>query len=93
MQVVAEYLYDILTKATVVKKRIHVLIFCNKTDKLRESRKDISSADTTDEVKLGNPGETFYFSQCQNRVTVAEGAGLTGNVSAVEQFIREYVKA
>uniref|UniRef100_A0A0E0DTV9 Signal recognition particle receptor subunit beta n=1 Tax=Oryza meridionalis TaxID=40149 RepID=A0A0E0DTV9_9ORYZ len=105
MQIVAEYLYDILTKATVVKKRIHVLIFCNKTDKvtahskefikkqLEKEIKAISSADITDEVKLGNPGKTFYFSQCQNRVTVAEGAGLTGDVSAVEQFIREYVKA
>ncbi|KAL5222061.1 hypothetical protein ABZP36_026774 [Zizania latifolia] len=112
MQAVAEYLYDILTKATVVKKKIPVLIFCNKTDKvtahskefikkqlekeinkLRESRNAISSADITDEVKLGNPGEAFNFSQCQNEVTVAEGAGLTGNVSAVEQFIREYVKA
>ncbi|XP_015695704.1 signal recognition particle receptor subunit beta-like isoform X1 [Oryza brachyantha] len=112
VQATAEYLYDILTKATVVKKRVPVLIFCNKTDKvtahskefikkqlekeinkLRESRNALSSADITDEVKLGNPGEAFNFSQCQNKVTVAEGAGLTGNVSAVEQFIREYVKA
>ncbi|PNT68461.1 signal recognition particle receptor subunit beta isoform X1 [Brachypodium distachyon] len=112
MQAAAEYLYDILTKATVVKKRIPVLIFCNKTDKvtahskefikkqlekevnkLRESRNAISSADITDEVQLGVPGEAFNFSKCQNKVTVAEGAGLTGSVSEVEQFIREYVKA
>ncbi|VAI74250.1 unnamed protein product [Triticum turgidum subsp. durum] len=112
MQAAAEYLYDILTKATVVKKRVPVLIFCNKTDKvtahskefikkqlekevnkLRESRNAISSADITDEVELGVPGEAFNFSQCQNKVTVAEGAGLTGNVSAVEQFIREHVRA
>ncbi|EMS52973.1 hypothetical protein TRIUR3_09559 [Triticum urartu] len=105
------YLYDILTKATVVKKRIPVLIFCNKTDKvtahskefikkqlekevnkLRESRNAISSADISDEVQLGLPGEAFNFSQCQNKVIVDEGAGLTGDVSAVEQFIREYVK-
>ncbi|TKV95650.1 hypothetical protein SEVIR_9G376300v4 [Setaria viridis] len=112
MQAAAEYLYDTLTKASVVKKKVPVLIFCNKTDKvtahskefikkqlekeinkLRESRNAISSADISDEVKLGVPGEAFNFSQCQNKVTVAEGAGLTGNVSAVEQFIREYVKA
>ncbi|VAI84633.1 unnamed protein product [Triticum turgidum subsp. durum] len=105
------YMYDILTKATVVKKRIPVLIFCNKTDKvtahskefikkqlekevnkLRESRNAISSADISDEVRLGLPGEAFNFSQCQNKVIVDEGAGLTGDVSAVEQFIREYVK-
>ncbi|VAI84634.1 unnamed protein product [Triticum turgidum subsp. durum] len=111
MQAAAEYMYDILTKATVVKKRIPVLIFCNKTDKvtahskefikkqlekevnkLRESRNAISSADISDEVRLGLPGEAFNFSQCQNKVIVDEGAGLTGDVSAVEQFIREYVK-
>ncbi|KAM3208822.1 hypothetical protein ACQJBY_063483 [Aegilops geniculata] len=111
MQAAAEYLYDILTKATVVKKRIPLLIFCNKTDKvtahskefikkqlekevnkLRESRNAISSADISDEVQLGLPGEAFNFSQCQNKVIVDEGAGLTGDVSAVEQFIREYVK-
>lgn len=34
------YLYDILTKATVVKKRIHVLIFCNKTDKVTAHSKE-----------------------------------------------------
>jgi len=106
------YLYDTLTKASVVKKKVPVLIFCNKTDKvtahskefikkqmekeinkLRESRNAISSADISDEVKRGVPGEAFNFSQCQNKVTVAEGAGLTGNVLAVEQFICEYVKA
>ncbi|VAH99494.1 unnamed protein product [Triticum turgidum subsp. durum] len=105
------YLYDILTKATVLKKRVPVLIFCNKADKvtahskefikkqlekevnkLQESRNAISSADITDEVQLGVPGEAFNFSQCPSKVIVAEGAGLTGNVSAVEQFIREYVK-
>ncbi|XP_066359447.1 uncharacterized protein [Miscanthus floridulus] len=95
MQAAAEYLYDILTKATVVKKKVPVLIFCNKTDKvtahskefikkqlekeinkLRESRNAISSADISDEVQLGVPGEAFNFSQCQNKVAVAEGAGL-----------------
>lgn len=68
-----------------------ILLLCR--NKLRESRNAISSADITDEVKLGNPGEAFNFSQCQNKVTITEGAGLTGNVSAVEEFIREYVKA
>jgi len=112
MQAAAEYLYDILTKATVVKKKVPVLIFCNKTDKvtahskefikkqlekelnkLRESRNAVSSADISDEVQLGVPGEAFNFSQCQNKVAVAEGAGSTGNVLAVEQFIREHVRA
>ncbi|KXG27540.2 hypothetical protein SORBI_3005G001400 [Sorghum bicolor] len=99
MQAAAEYLYDILTKAIVVKKKVPVLIFCNKTDKvtahskefikkqlekeinkLRESRNAISSADISDEVQLGVPGEVFNFSQCQNKVAVAEGAGSTGTI-------------
>jgi signal recognition particle receptor subunit beta len=45
------------------------------------------SSDIIDEVQLGVPGEAFNFSQCQNSVTVAKGASLTGNVSTVEQII------
>lgn len=108
----AEYLYDILTKASVVKRKIPVLIVCNKTDKvtahskefirkqlekeidkLRTSRTAISTADISDEYTLGIPGEAFTFSQCSNKVTVAESSGLTGEVSQVEQFIREHVKS
>ncbi|KAJ4970027.1 hypothetical protein NE237_003126 [Protea cynaroides] len=36
----AEYLYDILTKASVVKKKIPVLILCNKTDKVTAHSKE-----------------------------------------------------
>ncbi|KAK0572961.1 hypothetical protein LWI29_001027 [Acer saccharum] len=108
---VSEYLYDILTKSTVVKKKIPVLICCNKTDKvtahtkefirkqlekeidkLRTSRSAISEADVTNDFTLGVQGEAFAFSQCYNKVTVAEASGLTGEISPVEQFIREHVK-
>ncbi|XP_072982352.1 uncharacterized protein [Typha latifolia] len=107
----AEYLYDILTKSSVVKRRIPILIVCNKTDKvtahskefirkqlekeidkLRTSRNAISTADITNEFMLGVPGELFTFAQCRNKVAVAESSGLTGEVSQVEQFIREHVK-
>ncbi|KAK9277024.1 hypothetical protein L1049_006563 [Liquidambar formosana] len=107
----SEYLYDILTKASVVKKKVPVLILCNKTDKvtahtkefirkqlekeidkLRASRTAVSSADIADEFTLGVPGEAFAFSQCHNKVTVGEASGLTGEISQLEQFIREYVK-
>ncbi|MQM03330.1 hypothetical protein Taro_036114 [Colocasia esculenta] len=110
-QTVAEYLYDILTKASVVKKRTPVLILCNKTDKvtahtkdfirkqlekdvdkLRTSRAAISTADVTSEHTLGVPGEKFAFSQCQNKVSVAEASGLAGEITQLEQFIREHVK-
>ncbi|XP_058099232.1 uncharacterized protein LOC131243721 isoform X2 [Magnolia sinica] len=107
----AEYLYDILTKAAVVKRKIPLLIVCNKTDKvsahskdfirkqlekeidkLRVSRTGASAADIADEFTLGVSGEPFVFSQCLNKVMLAESSGLTGEISQVEQFIREYVR-
>ncbi|KAF5202460.1 Signal recognition particle receptor subunit beta [Thalictrum thalictroides] len=36
----AEYLYYILTKASVVKKKIPMLILCNKTDKVTAHTKE-----------------------------------------------------
>lgn len=39
-RVVAEYLYDILTKSSIVKKKIPVLILCNKTDKVTAHSKE-----------------------------------------------------
>ncbi|KAL4193228.1 hypothetical protein AMTRI_Chr06g198330 [Amborella trichopoda] len=108
----AEYLYDILTKASVVKKRIPVLILCNKTDKvtahskdfirkqlekeidkLRTSRNAVSEADISNEFTLGVSGQPFLFSQCVNEVTIGEASGLTGEISQLEQFIREHVKS
>ncbi|PSS26876.1 Signal recognition particle receptor subunit beta like [Actinidia chinensis var. chinensis] len=108
----SEYLYDILTKANVVRKKIPVLILCNKVDKvtahtkefirkqlekeidkLRTSRTALSAADIANECTLGIPGEAFAFFQCQNKVTVAEASGLTGEMPQLEQFIREHVKA
>ncbi|RZC72019.1 hypothetical protein C5167_035182 [Papaver somniferum] len=107
----AEYLYEILTKATVVKKKVPVIIVCNKTDKvtahtkefirkqlekeidkLRASRTAISAADMSTEYALGVAGETFTFSQCHNKVSVGESSGITGDISQVEQFIREHVR-
>ena len=44
------YLYDILTKATVVKKRIPVLIFCNKTDKVTAHSKEFIKKQLEKEV-------------------------------------------
>ncbi|KAK7386785.1 hypothetical protein VNO78_27121 [Psophocarpus tetragonolobus] len=107
----SEYLYDILTKGSVVKKKIPLLILCNKSDKvtahskefickqmgkeidkLRESRSAISSADIANEFTLGVPGEPFSFNQCHNKVSVQDASGLTGEISQLEQFIREHVK-
>ena len=62
------------------------------SDKLRASRSAISAADISNDFTLGVPGEAFAFSQCRNKVTIAEASGLTGDVAPVEQFIREHVK-
>ncbi|KAK7384876.1 hypothetical protein VNO78_30579 [Psophocarpus tetragonolobus] len=110
-RVASEYLYDLLTKGSVVKKKIPVLILCNKTDKvtahtkefirkqmekeidkLRVSRSAISTADIANEFTLGVPGEQFSFTQCSNKVTTADASGLTGEISQLEEFIREHVK-
>lgn len=107
----SEYLYDILTKANFIKKKIPLLIVCNKSekvtahskefirkqlekeiDKLRASRTGVSDADITSEYTLGVSGQRFAFSQCQNKVTFAEASALTGDISQVEEFIREHVK-
>eukprot|EP01018_Ginkgo_biloba_P009296 Gb_33922 [translate_table: standard] len=96
----AEYLYDVLTKALVVKKKIPVLIVCNKVDKvtahsmdfirkqlekeidkLRASRSAVSAADIANEVTLGVQGQPFTFSQCVNKVTVAEASAISGKIS------------
>ncbi|KAM5584664.1 hypothetical protein ABKV19_004166 [Rosa sericea] len=108
----SEYLYDILTKANVVKKKIPILIVSNKTDKvtahskefirrqlekeldkLRASRSAISTADIANDFTLGVLGEPFSFPQCQNKVKVDEAAGITGNITQVQQFIRDHVKS
>jgi signal recognition particle receptor subunit beta len=108
----AEYLYDILTNKEVVRRKIPLLLTCNKMDKvtahssnfikgqlekelnkLRKSRSAISSADVSSEIYLGVEGEEiFNFTQCSNKITIAEISALTGNVDQVEQFIREHVK-
>ncbi|KAL3324447.1 hypothetical protein AABB24_038542 [Solanum stoloniferum] len=107
----SEYLYEILTKASVVKIKVPVLLLCNKVDKvtahtaefikkqlekeidkLRTSRTAVSDADISNEYTLGVPGEPFSFSQCHNRIIVAEASGLIGEISQLEKFIRENVK-
>lgn len=52
----------------------------------------MSDADITSEYTLGESGQPFTFSQCHNKVTLAEASGLTGDISQVEAFIREHVK-
>ncbi|KAF3784957.1 Signal recognition particle receptor subunit beta [Nymphaea thermarum] len=110
MQAVAEYFYDILTKASVVERKTPVLIVCNKTDKatahtkefirrqlekelekLRTSRIALSAADIANEFMLGIAGQPFTFYHCHNKVTVTDASGITGEISEIEEFIRDHV--
>ena len=63
------------------------------SDKLRASRIALSSADIANEYSLGVPGEAFAFHQCLNKISVAEASGSTSDISQLEQFIKDYVKA
>ncbi|URE30316.1 ADP-ribosylation factor GTPase-activating protein [Musa troglodytarum] len=88
-------LYTVVCKAD--KVTAHSKEFIRKQlekeiDKLRTSRSAISTADITSDYTLGVPGEAFSFSHCRNKVTVADTSGLTGEISQVEQFIRELIK-
>ena len=69
----------------------HCVFICLYSDKLRVSRSAISDADISNDFTLGVTGKAFSFTQCHNKVTVAEASGLKGEVSEVEQFIREHV--
>ncbi|XVE57365.1 hypothetical protein DITRI_Ditri04bG0085600 [Diplodiscus trichospermus] len=55
-------------------------------------RSAISAADISNDFTLGVPGEAFSFTQCGNKVSVADASGLSGEVAQLEQFIREHVK-
>ncbi|CAE6102141.1 unnamed protein product [Arabidopsis arenosa] len=104
----SEYLYDILTNASAVTNKIPVLLCCNKTDKLTAYTKDFiskqmekqieklrvsrSAISTANDFTLGIKGEVFSFSHCQNKVTLAESSGLTGETDQVQEFIREHFK-
>lgn len=57
------------------------------------SRTAISAADITNEYTLGDPDEVFSFTQCRNKVSVGEASGIKGEISQLEQFIRDQVKA
>ncbi|KAI3854398.1 hypothetical protein MKX03_035534 [Papaver bracteatum] len=88
------YLYEILTNALVVKKKVPALIMCNKSDKKNADTKEFiwkqlgKEIDNMHSVWLARLA--LKFSQCRNKVSVGESSGLTGKISQVELFIREH---
>lgn len=105
-QAVAEYLYDILTNEVVIRRKIPVLLTCNKMDKItalssnsikRHLEEELNKlrklrSTQSDSVYLGVEGEDpFTFTQCSNEIRIAEVSALTGQVEQVKQFIWDHV--
>ncbi|CAM8883568.1 unnamed protein product [Rhodiola kirilowii] len=104
LQQVAMFLYDILTNASILERKVPVLVLCNKNDNVVAHTKEFIRKHLEREIdKLYGPGtsvsadmlvttrKAFSFSDCPNRVTLAIASGLTGDVSQVEEFIREHI--
>ncbi|KAK8614279.1 hypothetical protein V6N13_122643 [Hibiscus sabdariffa] len=79
---VSEYLYDILTRASVVKKKIPVLICCNKSDKVTAHTKDFIRKQLEKEIeKLRASRSAISAADISNDFTL----GVPGEVFAFSQ--------
>ncbi|KAK8998018.1 hypothetical protein V6N11_012551 [Hibiscus sabdariffa] len=79
---VSEYLYDILTKASVVKKKIPVLICCNKSDKVTAHTKEFIRKQLEKEIeKLRASRSAISAADISNDFTL----GVPGEVFAFSQ--------
>ncbi|XP_039116632.1 LOW QUALITY PROTEIN: signal recognition particle receptor subunit beta-like, partial [Dioscorea cayenensis subsp. rotundata] len=97
----AEYLYDILTKSTVIKRKVSILILCNNTDKITAHSKEFIQKQLEKEINKLRASRTAVSSAY---VTNEYTLGLPLEVFSfsqchkkvvvfqVEQFIREQVK-
>ncbi|KAJ9677771.1 hypothetical protein PVL29_022639 [Vitis rotundifolia] len=79
---IAEYLMDILTNATVVKRKIPVLIVCNKTDKVTAHTKEFIQKLLEREIqKLRASGTAMSEADIANEYTL----GVTGEAFTFSQ--------
>ncbi|MBA0826792.1 hypothetical protein Goarm_011613 [Gossypium armourianum] len=79
---VSEYLYDILTKASVVKKKIPVLICCNKSDKVTAHTKEFIRKQIEKEIeKLRASRSAISAADISNDFTL----GVSGEVFSFTQ--------
>ncbi|KAL0327271.1 UNVERIFIED_CONTAM: Signal recognition particle receptor subunit beta [Sesamum angustifolium] len=78
----SEYLYDILTKASVVKKKIPLLLLCNKVDKVTAHTKDFIRKQLEKEIdKLRVSRTALSSADVTNEYTL----GVPGEVFAFHQ--------
>uniref|UniRef100_A0A7N0RAV6 Signal recognition particle receptor subunit beta n=1 Tax=Kalanchoe fedtschenkoi TaxID=63787 RepID=A0A7N0RAV6_KALFE len=104
LQEIAKFLYDILTNGSTCERKLPVLVLCNKNDNVVAHTKEFIRRHLEREIdKLYGPGavvsadilvtsrKTFSFSDCANKVTLATASGLAGDITRVEEFIREHV--
>ncbi|GMJ12534.1 hypothetical protein like AT5G05670 [Hibiscus trionum] len=79
---VSEYLYDVLTRASVVKKKIPVLICCNKSDKVTAHTKEFIRKQLEKEIeKLRASRSAISAADISNDFTL----GVPGEVFAFSQ--------
>ncbi|KAG4134711.1 hypothetical protein ERO13_D08G174000v2 [Gossypium hirsutum] len=79
---VSEYLYDILTKASVVKKKIPVLICCNKSDKVTAHTKEFIRKQIEKEIeKLRASRSAISAADISNDFTL----GVSGEIFSFTQ--------
>ncbi|KAF9686710.1 hypothetical protein SADUNF_Sadunf02G0017500 [Salix dunnii] len=69
LSAVTEYLYDILTKASVVKRKLPVLICCNKTDKVTAHTKEFIRKQLEKEMLLCPPVNAKPLYEIQEVIT------------------------
>ncbi|KAH9313578.1 hypothetical protein KI387_022205, partial [Taxus chinensis] len=85
-RVTAEYLYDVLTKALVVKNKVPVLIVCNKVDKVTAHSMDFIRKQLEKEIdKLRASRSAISDADIANDVTL----GVTGQPFTFSQCINK----
>ncbi|XP_071730661.1 uncharacterized protein [Rutidosis leptorrhynchoides] len=83
---VSEYLYDILTKASVVKRKIPLLILCNKVDKVTAHTKEFIRKQLEKEIdKLRTSRTTVSDADIANEFTL----GVPGEAFSFSQCVNK----
>ncbi|CAA0814125.1 signal recognition particle binding [Striga hermonthica] len=72
LRAASEYLYDILTKAIVVKKKIPLLILCNKVDKVTAHTKEFIRRQLEKEIELRTSRTLLSSADITNEYTLGQ---------------------
>ncbi|KAK9932217.1 hypothetical protein M0R45_019463 [Rubus argutus] len=91
LRAASEYLYDILTKASVVKKRIPILILCNKIDIVTAHSKEFIRKQVEKEMRTqAAPGRTFIPGYLLEALTSFDQFGKIGSIDDSKREIAAF---